>query len=93
MAPHSRFDPSLYPRVYRVSREYRVFLEILAEIAVVGGSIAVWSILWGPETNSRRVSGTRSFYDAITPGTGPQVCVDLRLGAWHIPWYVVNACR
>ena len=45
---------------------------------------------WGPETESTSIGVSRSFYDATMKGSN--VCIYLRTGALHTPWYVVRHC-
>jgi hypothetical protein len=45
---------------------------------------------WGPKREQDKVSVSRWFYDSVEPGDA--VCVVLRDGALHVPWYTVGHC-
>ena len=45
---------------------------------------------WGPQPAPNWVDVSRTFYNATPQGSA--VCVYLRRGAWHVPWYVVRHC-
>jgi hypothetical protein len=45
---------------------------------------------WGPRQDNDKVSVSRSFYESV--GIGAIVCVSLRQGAFHVPWYIVQPC-
>lgn len=48
------FDPSVYPRTYRVSPGYRIHLISLGGIAVAGGGAFSWYFMTGHDTSSAR---------------------------------------
>src|SRR5215470_13496238 len=82
MHPTTRthFDPALYPRVYCVSRGYRVFLGIPAAITIIGGSIAIWSIA----TESK-------LYNPSGNAIAAAVFILLALGSAYLIAYVVRS--
>jgi hypothetical protein len=45
---------------------------------------------WGPRQDNDKVSVSRWFYESV--GIGDIVCVSLRQGAFHVPWYIVQPC-
>lgn len=45
---------------------------------------------WGPQPQITSVDVSRTFYNAT--GVGATVCIPLRDGAFHVPWYVVRHC-
>jgi hypothetical protein len=46
---------------------------------------------WGPMHKGNKVSVSPRFYRSVK--AGDTVCVALRPGALHLPWYIVSACN